>query len=120
MNNGKICVSVCAKTIDELIENIRRAAEFADIVELRFDCLNKNNIRKVAKNIRSINKQLLITFRPKEEGGKRDLSLGERLKFWEFFFWNNQGGNFYADLELDLQLILKLDSNKIIVSYHDF
>ena len=39
MNDGKICVSVCAATADELIEQIKRADEWADIVEIRFDLL---------------------------------------------------------------------------------
>ncbi|MCA1623189.1 MAG: type I 3-dehydroquinate dehydratase [Acidobacteria bacterium] len=120
MNNGKICVSVCAETRKELVKQIQQAAIYADIIELRFDCLDRNIIRKVMENILKIDKRFLITFRPKEQGGKRELNLRERLKFWEFFFWNNKAENLYADLEFDLQLILKLDSKKIIVSSHDF
>ena len=121
MNNGKVCVSICAKTIEELNENVKRAAKFADVIELRFDCLEKNKIRYVLEKILKSEKQFLVTFRPAEQGGKRELSLRERLKFWEFFFARNaRRENFYADLEFDLQLYLKLESNKIIVSAHDF
>lgn len=120
MNNGKICVSVCAKTIGEFVENIKRAAEFADIIELRFDCLSENEVRQAAENLPNTGKEYLITFRPREQGGKRDLTLGKRLKFWEFFLWKNRQENFYVDLEFDLQLKLGLESNKTIVSYHDF
>lgn len=120
MNNGKICVSVCAKTVDEFFAHIERAAEFADIIELRFDCLNENEVRNAAENLPKTGKEFLITFRPPEQGGKRALTLGERLKFWEFFLWKNKKAKFYVDLEFDLQMILKLDSDKTIVSYHDF
>jgi 3-dehydroquinate dehydratase/shikimate dehydrogenase len=120
MNNGKICVSVCAETTGELVKQIKQAAIYADIIELRFDCLDKNIIRNVMENILRIDKQFLVTFRPKEQGGKRELNFRERLKFWEFFLWNNKAKKLYADIEFDLQLILKLESNKIIVSSHDF
>ena len=37
MNNGKICVPVTGAAANEMIENIRRAAVFADVIELRID-----------------------------------------------------------------------------------
>nr|MBA3786940.1 type I 3-dehydroquinate dehydratase [Acidobacteriota bacterium] len=83
MNNGKICVSICANTAAEFIKDIKRAEKSADVIELRFDCLRKNEIKNAIENLPKIDKPYLATFRPKEQGGKRDLSLGERLKFWE-------------------------------------
>ena len=32
MNKGKICVSVCAETADEMIAKIKQAEEFADVI----------------------------------------------------------------------------------------
>ena len=32
MNNGKICVSVCAETADDMIERIKRAEALADVI----------------------------------------------------------------------------------------
>ena len=46
MNNGKICVSVCAETADEMIEQIKRAEDLADVIEIRFDCLENKEIQK--------------------------------------------------------------------------
>ena len=75
MNNGKICVSICAETADELIEQIKRAEDLADVIEIRFDCLEENEAKKMLNNLVSlrqkIGKPFLITFRPKEQGGKR-------------------------------------------------
>lgn len=128
MNNGKICVSVCAETADKFIENIQRAAEFADVVELRFDCLNKEvepeilwtELKKLRQNFRG---HLLATFRPKEQGGKRKLSLNERRNFWhdshvyEFVDW----GDFEFDLHKDdWDSYFKAVFRKIFRSHHDF
>ncbi|MDQ3324050.1 MAG: shikimate dehydrogenase [Acidobacteriota bacterium] len=122
MNNGKICVSVCAETSDEFIENINRATEIADVVELRFDCLEKNELQDALLKVKNleISKFLLATFRPQEQGGKRELTFTERVKFWESFFWNNNLENLYADFEFDLKSIFNLKSTKSIFSFHDF
>ena len=47
MNNGKICVSVCAETADEVIEQIKRAEDLADVIEIRFDCLDKSELNEL-------------------------------------------------------------------------
>lgn len=122
MNNGKICVSVCAGTSGEFIKNIDLAAEYADIIELRFDCLDKEELANVLSFIlkQKIKKPLLATFRPSEEGGKHPLSLRDRIKFWEAFFLKHDQSNFYADIELSLQIKLHLKSKNLIISSHDF
>ena len=40
MNNGKICISICAETAEDLIAQIKRAEELADVIEIRFDYLS--------------------------------------------------------------------------------
>ena len=56
MNNGKICISVCAETADELIEQIKRSEDLADVIEIRFDCLSESefNISDLKKVKRSL------------------------------------------------------------------
>lgn len=126
MNNGKICVSVCAKTADELIEQIKCAEELADVIEIRFDCLEESEfdfaLQKVDKL--SFPKIILSTFRPKEQGGNKELNFKKRNEFWrdsrvfEFTHW--------ADLELDfsaekIEDMWGINSfYKIIKSNHDF
>jgi len=121
MNNGKICVSVCAETADEFIRDGKRAADFADVIELRFDCLRTNEIKNAIEKLREIDKEYLVTFRPQEQGGKRELSLRERLKFWEFIlFWANKEKNLWVDFEFDLSFIVNLEKTLTIASSHDF
>ena len=120
MNNGKICVSICANTAAEFIKDIKRAEKSADVIELRFDCLRKNEIKNAIENLPKINKQYLATFRPKEQGGKRELSLGERLKFWESLLWANKDKIFWVDFEFDMSFVVNLQKTLTIASSHDF
>jgi 3-dehydroquinate dehydratase / shikimate dehydrogenase len=124
MNNGKICVSVCAETADELIEQIKRAEDLADMVEIRFDCLNDGEFDSFLKQFKKKTNSVryLATFRSAEQGGKKNLSFAEREEFWrhshifEFTDW--------ADLEEDISEE-RLNSlwgkafKKIIKSNHD-
>ena len=121
MNEGKICVSVAAETADAMIADIRRAAEFADVIEVRFDCLDAAEIHGIVDNLPEINGTYLFTFRPKEQGGKRDLTLADRLKFWELIF-SRPRPNFMIDLEAETSILLAIKPNAIkrIVSQHYF
>ncbi len=120
MNNGKICVSVCAETADELIEQIKRAADLADVIEIRFDCLKKEDVQKAVSILPNTEKHFLATFRPSEQGGKRDLTLGERLKFWESLLWKNKEKKFLVDNEFDFKIPLDFEKTPTIISFHDF
>jgi 3-dehydroquinate dehydratase/shikimate dehydrogenase len=113
MKNGKICVSVCAETADELIRQIKRAEDLADFIEIRFDCLEKGEFEKLNY---PYNENYIFTFRPEEQGGKRELTLREREDFWNS---GNDfcGGDFEEDvIENHLDWLYK----PVICSYHDF
>ncbi len=60
MNNGKICISVCAETADELIEQIKRAEDLADVIEIRFDCLNEIEFEEALQKISNLNFRILF------------------------------------------------------------
>jgi 3-dehydroquinate dehydratase / shikimate dehydrogenase len=126
MNNGKICISVCAETADELIEQIKRAEILADVVEIRFDCLDMSDFDTFLRqfNRKKYKSTFLTTFRPYEQGGKKSLTYDERKQFWihshifEFTDW--------ADLEEDfpaprIRSIWGRNAfQKIIKSQHNF
>lgn len=123
MNNGKICVSVCAETADEFIENIKRAAEFADVVELRFDCLNGSEADKVLDGLKDLRettgKLFLATYRPKEQGGKLELTQHERAEFFRYF--EDHKTVDLIDVELDMAFFPEHKSAiPSIHSFHDF
>lgn len=122
MNNGKICVSICAETADKFIESIKRAEKSADVIELRFDCLGEKELVPALREVLTnpAKKNLLVTFRPAEQGGKRQLHIWHRMKFWELFFARNKHRNLYVDFETDLKTAFNLKTTRSILSYHDF
>ncbi|HEY0429955.1 MAG TPA: shikimate dehydrogenase [Pyrinomonadaceae bacterium] len=120
MNKGKICVSVYAETAGEFIENIKRAEKSGDVVELRFDFLAESELENALEKTCDLksSKNLLLTFRPEEQGGKRVLTKDERERFWcsGYDFCTN-----WADAEIDMvETVSHWLFEKIICSYHDF
>ncbi len=132
MNNGKICVSVCAETADKLIEQIKRASDLADVIEIRFDCLKKVEPEKLWSRIKQFRKQfdgkLLATFRPKNkgQGGNRELSSEERIEFWrdsavdEFVDWADIEFNFDFKRPKGHKGYLRAIFKRFIWSFHAF
>ena len=112
MNDGKICVSVCAATADEFNSKAREAAGLADLTELRFDCLAENEFERVEV---AFDERIILTFRPKEQGGAREISVEDRRDFW------NSAAEFSgADLEEDMiENALFRGFRPKICSYHD-
>jgi 3-dehydroquinate dehydratase/shikimate dehydrogenase len=116
VNNGIICVPVCAETGEEMIRQIQQAEKLADVVELRFDYLNKMD-EQTLRRIFAYESQVpwLSTFRPKEQGGHRELTVEARTKFW-----NNGHETEFIDVEEDIASVTdKLPSSRIC-SHHDF
>lgn len=106
MNQGRICISVQAPTIAEFVEKIEAATLKANLVELRYDYLDPDelgaeDVDKLCESTRRIQKALsntpaITTFRPSEFGGHRDISYLERENFW-----NLGNETELADLEED-------------------
>ena len=121
MNNGKICVSVCAATADELIEQINCAEGLADVIEIRFDCLDEKQFLKTFELLSS-NKVILLTFRPKEQGGKIEVDRDRRMDFWNTFVANGSldKRQFWIDCEFDLKSEISNINFQKIISFHDF
>src|SRR5215203_2537510 len=107
---GRVCVPVCVKRAAELRPSIERAAEVGDIVELRLDCLEADELDAARSNLGSLLETLgrpfLITYRPQEQGGGVSLSLAERAAFWrDVPLWLRGAagrGRAFVDVELDL------------------
>ena len=121
MNKGKICVSVCAETADEMLEQIRRAESLADVIEIRLDCITSKQIHKAFAFLVS-KKPLILTYRPKEQGGKAESDLSNRKLIWNAFVINgsNDTRKFWFDYEYDLTNLQKVSNPVTIRSFHDF
>ncbi len=120
MNNGKICISICSRTADELFARIARAESLADVIELRFDCLNPDQIEPAIADLPEIDKTYLLTYRPSEQGGMRVLPLNARLMFWQKALASLAGRDILIDLEADINFPLRFDESKVIRSAHFF
>jgi len=74
MNNGKICISICAESAADLADKIASAEPLADMLEIRYDCLEPAEIESVDRWLseNSLTGKTITTFRPFEQGGHRD------------------------------------------------
>lgn len=113
MSNAKrttVCVPVCEKDLQAAAQ---RAIQWSDIIELRLDCVDQPN----DVSLENFPRPLIVTFRPSEQGGHRDLTRTERLAFW-----NSQTphDNIWWDIEADLIQDLSPDWSRVIVSHHNF
>ena len=120
MNSGKICISICGETADQALRQIHDAESIADVIEVRFDCLEPSQIELLIGHLGAINKQLLFTFRPNEQGGKRELTRQERRKFWENILPRLGDRGILVDHEPDLDISVGRGGAVKIISWHDF
>jgi 3-dehydroquinate dehydratase/shikimate dehydrogenase len=132
-NPTRICVPVCEKRASELAQRIAAAAGVADLIELRLDCLPSVELNMALRHLdewqRTSLRPFIMTLRPAEQGGAREIDILNRLAFWvENFLYNDQYEGF-ADIECDLLVMIrqsedehwkKLDWTRVICSHHDF
>ena len=63
----RICVSVCEKNLDALAKACERASEWADVIELRLDCLLASP-GDLSSMLERVSRPVILTFRPAEQG----------------------------------------------------
>ncbi|NNE65931.1 MAG: shikimate dehydrogenase [Pyrinomonadaceae bacterium] len=118
----KVCVSLNAKNLADLFELVECTPGSADLIEIRFDALDQEelNLRSGTESAPSRllaeypDKQFVFTFRPKSEGGFREIEDLERRRFWEIC-----GAPAFWDQESEFSKETKPDSStKLITSKH--
>jgi 3-dehydroquinate dehydratase / shikimate dehydrogenase len=125
-NRVRICVPVCERDLKEFERASKQAAEVGDILELRLDCLDEraeSAFAEVFALARRLERPLIFTFRPSEQGGHRVVDVPSRRQFWDGHGKYLSEG--LLDIELDLaqvagEAIPWLDWQRTICSYHDF
>jgi len=130
-NQPRICVPVCEQYVRDLPQAIARAAEAADIIELRLDCLENAELTEVAREFDSLlatrPRSIILTLRPAEQGGRRIIDYAERYTFWCLPQYSSDVD--FIDLELDLsagilnsaaQFGSEINWSRVICSHHDF
>lgn len=110
-----LCVSIKAPSTDEALELMQRAANRADLLELRLDGMSHPDLKKLLGHKPC---PLIITNRPRRQGGDYSGPEEDRL---ELLKQAAQLGADYVDIELDaVGGLASTGSTKLIVSYHDF
>lgn len=126
---SRICISICESTVDALQSAITAAAKVGDLIEVRLDCLNPEELETRASLITEILKnsacESILTFRPADQGGQRQLDDETRQAFWS--------GAIFSDSLFDVELEmserfnstesasnLPIDWSRTICSQHDF
>lgn len=130
----RICVPVCVENASEIEPAINRSAEIVDVIEIRMDCLLPAEVDKAERILARLcaksSRPLIITFRPAEQGGKRELDDSVRVNFWRRQEKLLEHANlYYGDIELAVIEALSRSGNffqsqhgweRIICSHHDF
>jgi len=118
-----IAVPITAKKIEDAFEEIEEANKKADAIELRLDYLDKVNENELKKLIEACDKKVIVTARPKREGG---FFKGTEIKRISLLINAAKIGADFVDIEASTnsKLITKLIKNRktarIILSYHNF
>ncbi len=118
-NKTYLCIPVCAETTKELKKALDHAVSKApDLIELRYDYF-KDGIDPFLNTVyESEAKNLIFTFRSKDQGSPFDSSGEERLKAIKRA---DRSGLFdLLDVEDSLDMEMLVDTNRLIRSFHDF
>ena len=128
-NDKLICIPITETSPDAFFAAIVEASQLADIVELRLDYLTAEDCATVIARLPAFIsetgcKNLLLTFRPREQGGHRDLSLLDRQNFWRSLSQQIVEAIRFVDFEFDLVESLggisPVPWGKVICSWHNF
>jgi 3-dehydroquinate dehydratase / shikimate dehydrogenase len=133
MNNSQpvnfLCAPITETQPDRFLAATHEAAQSTDAIELRLDYLDEEARAQVCAQLPAlaaqIAKPLLYTLRPREQGGQRALSLGERRTFWHSLPAALVATIGWADFEFDLVESFASEPppvpwENVICSWHDF
>ena len=118
----KICLILAEKSFSSLINKYKKYKNSADFLELRIDYLKKIDFSDLErlKKITLNEKNIILTCRKKDEGGRFEQSENKRLETINHLLKLNFP---YVDIEessYEKDLMPKKSKSKIILSYHNF
>jgi 3-dehydroquinate dehydratase type I len=122
VKNYKICLILAEESLESLIKKYQKYKNLSDFLELRIDYLKKidfSNLERL-KKLTLNEKNIIITCRKKEEGGRFNESEEKRLSIINFLLKLDFP---YVDIEASSyknDLKPKKSKSKIILSYHNF
>jgi 3-dehydroquinate dehydratase/shikimate dehydrogenase len=107
-NVAKICLCLTAKTIDRNLEILNKYRKYADIAELRVDCLEPNERFLIRRFPEQTDMPVILTIRRDLDGGFFDSGEGSRINLMAqglAYADTDRRRNFaYIDIEEDLNV----------------
>jgi 3-dehydroquinate dehydratase/shikimate dehydrogenase len=125
----KVCLCLTGKTIERDLEVLNKYRPYIDLVELRVDCLSREEQFLIRRFPELAGLPVILTVRRKREGGQFGLGEGARLAIFSralAFAEADLRRNFaYIDLEEDMEAPTLEDAarafgTRIIRSFHSF
>lgn len=110
----RIAIPITAESMDGALRDMDKAAEIADIIELRIDYISSPNLERLLRHSQT---PKIVTNRTKYEGGRFQGSEDERIAYLREAI---ALGAEYVDIELNHYQPLERGGTKLIVSYHNF
>ena len=110
----RVAIPITAASMDEALGDMNKAAEVADIIELRIDCMVNPNLERLLRHSQT---PKIVTNRTKYEGGRFQGSEEDRIACLQEAI---ALGAEYVDIELNHYRPLDRKRTKLIVSYHNF
>lgn len=114
---AQICIAVREPTTQKAVESAARAAEWADLVEIRADFIQDLDLGLL---LRAKPRPVIFTLRSREQGGAYQGSERRRL---ETILQAARSGADYVDVEFSApwQVVLQgVPRERVILSHHDF
>lgn len=131
--NQYVCVPITESRAADFKAALREADRVAEAIELRLDYLEVTELPELldwlAREGATLAAALVLTFRPSEQGGRREVTLAERREFWRGLAPSIKERATLVDFEFDLveSLVAEPLSEgppvawaKVICSWHDF
>ncbi|MEK6334692.1 MAG: shikimate dehydrogenase [Acidobacteriota bacterium] len=125
-----ICVPICVRRAAEIPAAMERARRAADLIELRLDCLDADELNiardRLPEWLNQFGAPVVLTLRASEQGGRSELDDEARARFWMSL--HKTPNDSFMDLELNLAERfaqerhgeLPFDWHRVICSHHDF
>lgn len=114
---SKTCISIAVNDQKSLSDSIDIASKKADLIEVRFDYIQKDELDKAIEIASNIKERTIFTCRRREEGGKFEGSEEERIDILKRFIDIKP---LLVDIEYNTLLNHKFDADNILVSWHNF
>jgi 3-dehydroquinate dehydratase / shikimate dehydrogenase len=121
MLESGVCTSIAPSSFESARTFAIESSATREIIEIRLDAFETIPTIDFLAELRPAS-TLILTFRPREQGGLRDLSVEERLGFWNQISDNisRLDEKIFFDIELDILSKIRIKKDRVIGSLHDF